>query len=181
MAKRIRKKKENIVELTNERRKDFIAAYTDPTSTTFSNAKQSALAVGFGKKYATNILSRGNKWLLDIVRNHDIVDGALNNLKKHIEIITETPVMTAFGPYINKKTKKMLFQEDPKLLKIQQDASFFALEKLHPDYKKKDKFEAPPGSVDIKQIIIVAPNGNFVPYNQANREAVRSILVPPRV
>lgn len=181
VKKKTKKKVERIVvvnEITGEKRKLFIAAYVDPGSPTFDNAYKSAVKAGFSDKYSRQILNKNNKWLLDIVRNTNMIDESLEKIRKHVNIKTLEPVMTAFGPYKDKKTKKMLYHEDSKLLKIQQDAAMFVLEKLHPDFKKKDKFEIPPGSIEFKQIIIIAPNGDSIPYNQTNREAIPSVSIP---
>lgn len=49
----------------NKKQYKFVEAWLDPNSDTFGNAYQSALKVGFSKKYAGIISSesQGNKWL----------------------------------------------------------------------------------------------------------------------
>ncbi len=147
------------------RQQAFAIAYMDPGSLTYGNALQSALKAGFSAEYADNILALKPRWLSEIIGKMNFMDTVKSNIKKHLELKTLVPVMTAFGPYFDKKTKKILMREDAKMLKIQQDMTMFVAEKLMPEYKRKEKFELPPGTVEIKQIIIMAPDGASIPYN----------------
>ncbi len=45
----------------------FAAYYLDPTSSTFSNALQSALKAGFSEEYANNITGQMPKWLSELL------------------------------------------------------------------------------------------------------------------
>lgn len=157
------------------RRQAFAVAFYDPTSDTYGQLVPSGLKAGFTETYSQNLTNVRPQWLLRIIEKMDIMDTVKRNIKKHLELKTEVPVMTAFGPYIDKKTKKMIYHEDAKLLKIQQDMTMFVAEKIIPDYKRKEKFELPLGSVEIKQIFIIAPDGKSIDYNSANSEAISSI------
>jgi hypothetical protein len=180
--KRVRKKRIVPVELDidfDPRRTMFASYYLDPMSNTFSNALQSAIKAGFTPHYAKSILSTKPKWLWDIVGRMDFMDTVKANIKKHLELKTITPVMTAFGPYIDKKTKKMLYQEDSKLLKLQQDMTMFVAEHLIDEFKKVDRSKKPEGDIKnltvINQITIKSPDGTAITYNQKD-DGARDII-----
>jgi len=53
-------------DINDPRKELFLRCYFDPASPTFSNAYQSALEAGFGKRYATQIIAKnGHKWIQD--------------------------------------------------------------------------------------------------------------------
>lgn len=171
------KDKKEIVELEMDqdpRRQAFASAYYDPNSNTYSNALQSALKAGFAPDYAKDILFRKPKWIQEIVGKMDILDDLMRNLKAHVNLPTIVPAMGPFGPLINKKTNKPYMVESNVRLKLRQEMTMFGLEHLNPDFKKKDKTE-PLGKVEIKQIIIIAPNGQSIPYNSTNSETIFGI------
>lgn len=152
------------------RKLSFISNYFDPLSTTYGNALQSAIKAGFTPEYSKNLLANKPKWLWEIVGKMDMFDSVRRNIKKHLDIKTEVPVMTAFGPYKDKKTGKVMMREDPKMLKIQQDMTMFVAEKLVDGFKKKEKDDHDGARVEIKQIIIMSPNGAQTPMNQISIE-----------
>ncbi len=153
----------------------FIAAYFDPGSDTYSNALRSALKVGFTPSYAKNILDVRPKWLRDNMEKMGILDDLQRNLKYHVNLPIKVPAMGPFGPLIDKKTKKPFMVESNVRLKLRQEMTMFALEKLNPDFKKKDKDDPLPSKVEIKQIIIIAPDGKSIDYNSSNAEAISSL------
>ena len=166
--KKITKKKNKtpfVDEITGERRKLFLAAYIDPGSPTYDNAYQSAIKAGFTHEYSKNIITRKPQWLSEIVGNSTVLKDSFEALQQDIRMPVKSLVMTAFGPYRDKKTKKTMEQLDHNLIQKRQNAYMFALEKLHPDYKKKDKFEIQAHSVEFKQIFIIEPTGEKIPYN----------------
>lgn len=177
IKKKDRPEEEIIEEMVDmdPRKSAFAAAYLDPMSITFGNGLQSAIKVGFTPQYAKNLLTNRPRWLCEMVDKLGYISSVQKNIKKHLELKTEVPVMTAFGPYIDKKTKKMVMAENSKLLKIQQDMTIFVAERLMPDYRKKDRGEGDIRPVEIKQIIIIAPNGESIDYNKTNTEAISSI------
>jgi len=178
--KRIRKKKVIPVELDvdmDPRRALFSDAYLNPMSNTFANAYQSAIKAGFSQEYAKNILTGKPKWLSEIIGRMGITDKVKANIKKHLELNTVAPVMTPFGPYRDKKTKKMMYLEDAKLLKIQSDMTMFVAEKIVDEFKKKDKQEPLSTGLEIKQIIILQPNGEKKIYNEENQQKIFTVNI----
>ena len=151
----------------------FAAAYLDPLSPTYSNGLQSALKAGFAQEYAEKILapSQRSKWVSEIIGKQDLLDLAKKNLKRDLTVDINTYTTKGRG----KDKVKVKLGINSKVMKNVQDATFFVLEKLHPDYKPVSKDAPPPLKVDFKQIIIIAPNGNQVPYNSTNSETVSGL------
>lgn len=112
----------------------FLQYYLDPKSETFSNALQSALKAGYEQEYAESILSKGLDWLAESVGDNQMLYKAEKNLKEFLEMTTLQPVIGAFGPVIDKKTKQPVIKENSHLLKIKADISKFVTERLN---KKK--------------------------------------------
>lgn len=151
------------------RKHAFSLAYFDPGSSTYSNATQSAIKAGFSAEYADNITSLAPKWLSELMGKFDMMEIVRKNIKKHLEIETRAPIIGMHGPVIDKETKKLIYAEDPKLLKIQQDMTIWVAEKTMGEYKKatkEDKENAQP--VFITQIIIKSPDGNSIIYDTNN-------------
>lgn len=151
----------------------FAAAYLDPLSPTYSNALQSALKAGFAQEYAEKITapSQRSKWLSEIIGKQTLLDIAKKNLQRDLTVDINTYTTKGRG----KDKVKVKLGINSKVMKNVQDATFFVLEKLDPDYKPVTKDTPPPVKVDIKQIIIIAPNGEQVPYSSSNTEAVSSV------
>lgn len=176
---RIRKPKEKKDSLQTEdykatldpRKQAFAAAYLDPLSPTYSNALQSALKAGFEATYAANITVQKPKWLSEILGKQTLLDIAKKNLQRDLNVDINTYTTKGRG----KEKKKIKLGINSKVMKNVQDATFFVLEKLDPDYKPSNKDIPPPLKVDFKQIIIIAPNGEQVPYNSSNAETVSSL------
>ena len=176
LSQKIIDKEEGGLEL-DPRRQQFAAFYNDPLSTTFSNAYRSGIRAGFTPQYSESILSQRPKWLSGILGKSKLLEDMEKHLEYHVNLNPVVQAMGAFGPlYEGKgKDKKPIMVESSARLKLRQEILMFGLEKLHPDFKKREKFDKPMGSVEIKQIIIIAPNGDSIPYNKTNAETISSI------
>lgn len=166
--------KEEMLEI-DPRKQAFAAAYLDPNSSTYANGRQSALKVGFTPTYADKLLVNKPMWLSDIIRKFNRLEQALKNLDEDLKINPKVQAMGAFGPIFDKKTKKPIMVLNPKLIEKRQNATFFLLEKTHPEFKKKDKDDSDKPPVEIKNIIILAPDGKSINYNSSNSEAVSGL------
>lgn len=124
----------------NLRQQAFLTKYMDPTSPTYSNAYQSALAVGFSKQYAASITrpNFGNAWISENIGNMTMLKKARQNLEEDLNLNVEEPVVTMFGPVINKETGEAVMKKNSKLIKNRQDATLFVLEKTDRVFKKQD-------------------------------------------
>lgn len=76
------------------RQSEFLSAYLDPTSETFSNALQSALHAGYSQEYAENIKSLMPDWLSESIADLYIATEAQDNIRKavtgtHEDIVKE--------------------------------------------------------------------------------------------
>lgn len=76
----------------NPQQAAFKENYTDPSSSTFSNATASAIAAGYGKEYAENILSVGNEWLSEIIGDLKRLQKAEKVLDKTLEMVDDEDV-----------------------------------------------------------------------------------------
>lgn len=173
--KRIRKK--TLPELIEDidmdpRRQKFAAAYLDPMSNTYANALQSALKVGFAVSYAEKILSTKPQWFGEIVRQTGNLEDARRNLDTDLNLPTETPVLTAFGPYKD-KNKKMMYLPNPEVIAKRQKATFLVLEALDPRFKKKEKNDPTGQVVVFTQIIIKDANGGSIVYDANPQQITR--------
>ena len=59
---------------------EFLKAYLNPKSETWSNAKRSALASGYSEEYSDNIMSLMPDWLSDNIGDSILVQKAMKNL-----------------------------------------------------------------------------------------------------
>lgn len=145
------------------RRNKFSSYFYDPLSLTYSNAYRSAIRAGYTHEYAKVITYKKPQWLSDIVRNMGFLEKLEKNFEEHINLNPVVQAMGAFGPLFEGKgkDKKPVMVESTTRLKLRQEMTMFGLEKLHPNFRKKEK-DDPGGkvNVEIKQIIIIAPNGN---------------------
>lgn len=105
----------------------FLAAYIDPESPTWSNAKQSALKAGYSEEYADNIMSLMPAWLSDNIGDDRRVRMAERHLDEVLAVPILVPAMGAFGPIVKKiptgrfkivtkrgkKKKVPIFDEEP--------------------------------------------------------------------
>lgn len=153
----------------------FASFYLDPNSETYSNALQSALKAGFEHNYAKSLTSFKPQWLLEILGKLDIIDIARRNLKEDLKRPVLIQAMGPFGPLYDKKTKKPIMVESNKRIEMRQDMTKFALEKLDPDYRKREKNDVPPQTVVITQVIIKDPNGGQIIYDANKSVGVESV------
>lgn len=167
-----------IVDFTPDpRRQAFAVAYFDKSSDTYGNALQSGLKAGFSQEYSESILSKKTRWLAEIVGKMDLLEDLQKNLKYHVNLPTVVQAMGPFGPlYEGKgKNKKPVMVESNVRLKLRQEITMWGLEKLHPEFKKREKDDPQHTTVEIKQVIILSPDGKPNAYNSAATETVRSL------
>lgn len=76
---------------TDPRQTAFLKAYLDPKSDTWSNAKQSALKVGYAPEYADNIMSIYPDWLSDAIGDTKLIQKATRNLDMALDGLLDDP------------------------------------------------------------------------------------------
>lgn len=158
----------------------FEAYFINPESPTFGKALPSAVKAGYSKTYADNILHFRPQWILDIIGRMDAVKFvriARENLERDLNMNTVEQAMGAFGPIFGKDkdgNKVPVMTENVKKMELKQKATFFVSEKADPLFNKSKKDDGTI-KVDIKQIIIITPNGQQSTYNPADREAIPSV------
>lgn len=141
--------------VADPRQQLFLAYYKDPTSKTFSNARQSALRAGFEEEYADNILGLMPTWLSEAIGGTSpLLMKAERNLEEFLELPNETQVVGMYGPlYKKEKVRDGFFKNgkpkfknikvpvmelNPKVMKIKQDSSHFVAETVgKKKYNKK--------------------------------------------
>lgn len=114
------------------RQQTFLAFYLDPTSETYSNFLQSALKAGYSQEYSESISAQMPAWLSENLGKMDMLARAERNISSVLDLPTRVQAMGAFGPLVDKKTKKPIMREEAKLLKIKVDTSQFVVERLNP-------------------------------------------------
>lgn len=127
---------------TDPRRSVFASYYLNPQSPHFSNGLRSAIAAGFTESYARNIIANKPEWLCDIVarlQNQSLIETARNNLVMFANLATKEQVVSMFGPVVDKDTGEPVMKENAKLLKIKQDTTHLIVERLVPEFQKKEK------------------------------------------
>lgn len=113
----------------------FLSKYLDPKSPTFSNALQSALAVGYSQLYAENLTSQSPDWLsekLGELQSEQMLRKAERNLDEILDLPTKVQAMGAFGPLWEGKgkDKKPVMTFATSLIKVKNDTSQFIAERL---------------------------------------------------
>lgn len=76
---------------TDPRQTAFLKAYLDPKSDTWSNAKQSALKVGYAPEYADNLMSIYPDWLSDAIGDTKLIQKATRNLDMALDGLLDDP------------------------------------------------------------------------------------------
>ena len=99
-------------QLLSPQQKLFLSLYTNPKSSSFGNAYQSALAAKYSKKYAENITDKDLTWLGENV-------GDTKLLKKAVKVLDDTLEMDDY--YESEHGSR----RDPHLTKIKQDSAKF--------------------------------------------------------
>ena len=122
----------------------FLKGYTDPKSSTFGNALQSALKAGYSQEYSESITAQMPDWLSENLGKSKIVQKAERNLDMALDGLLDDP----------EKGKK----------EIQWKASEFALERLKKqEYSTKTETDITSGGKPI-------PILNAVFNNNSNEE-----------
>lgn len=159
------------------RKSMFKAYFMDPLSTSYGNYLQSALRAGFSKSYAANISVQGSKWVTEILGKQEYLDKARSNLKRDLDADIYSYATKGKG----KNKKKIKLGINSKVMQNVQNATFFVLEKIDQDFKIKEKNDPLNNvTVDLKQVIIIAPNANpesAINY-KTDGETVPSISTP---
>lgn len=88
------------------RKAKFMQFYYDRESPTWGNAKQSAIAAGFGENYACQITYRKPQWWLDFVRQQNMADLIEQHFTEVMQLPSVVQAMGAFGPLFAKETIK---------------------------------------------------------------------------
>lgn len=73
------------------RQAEFLKAYLDKKSKTFSNALQSALAVGYEEEYAKVLTSKMPNWLSEKVKSESLLKKAERNIEEFLDFNNEEP------------------------------------------------------------------------------------------
>lgn len=112
--------------LLDPRQKECWDAYINPKSDTWSNAYKSAIKVGYEKTTALQITSE--KWFIERVRRMNLLGKAEKVLEETLEIDHVIPAVGAFGIVVDRKTKQIVMEVSPAILKIKQDSAKFVAE-----------------------------------------------------
>lgn len=133
MVKKVKRKvvkKVKKVKKLELRQENFLARYLDPKSKTYSNALQSALKAGYSREYSENIMSLLPDWISDNIGKLQLLAKAEKNLELVLDIDYIEPVITAFGPVVNKKTKQVYTKVNTNILRTKADISKFVAETI---------------------------------------------------
>lgn len=171
--------------LVDPRQALFFSAYFDPKSDTFGNTLQSGLRAGFEESYSKNLINAMPVWLLtkmEEMNRSSMLHKAEKNLMKVLELETRVPAMGAFGPILNKKTKKPIMVESTGLHKVQLDASKFIAERLGKIHYGKEEDDSPKGptTLNFTQININAPGkSNKNPGDSSHGKTISRVASTP--
>lgn len=125
-------------ELLDPRQALFLNAYIDPKSKTFGNAYQSALGAGYSENYATTITAKAPEWLEENGRRERRIALAEKHLDEVLDLPIKVQAMGAFGPIVDKKTKKPVMVNSMEVVKQKTKVMEFALERLDKKNYGKD-------------------------------------------
>ena len=120
------------------RQTDFISYFFDPKSKTFNDIKNSALRAGFGKKYSETMSVRAQQWLSNAMgqRSRMLVK-AERNLDEALDVDINEQAIGAFGPILDKKTKKPVMRRNVRVMELKHDASKFVAERIGKEHYGK--------------------------------------------
>lgn len=119
----------------------FWGFYKDPKSPTFSVATKSAIKAGYTEVSALHITKQS--WFLEVARRAGLLELAEKALQEAVTVDVNVPIMTMFGPLIDKVTgqekKKVSFE----LLRTKLDAGKFiaSTQGKHKGYSTKHEVE----------------------------------------
>jgi hypothetical protein len=97
--------------------------YVDPKSETFGNAYQSALKAGYEEATAAQITSFD--WFVEKRRRLNLLSKSEKVLEETLETPHIVPLISMFGPVIDKETNQPYQKVEPSILKIKQDTAKF--------------------------------------------------------
>lgn len=117
-------------EIIDPRQTSFLSGFLDPASPTYANALQSALAAGFAQEYAESITYQMPKWLSESLGKEATKSLAQKHLDEVLTLPIRTQAMGAFGPLVDKKSKKPIMVINTSIIKQKNDMAKFALEGL---------------------------------------------------
>lgn len=111
--------------IADPRQVDLIRFYTDPSSPTFGDMKNSAMRAQYSEQYADNITNLRPKWLLvSMGRRERMLVKAERNLDEVLDLDVDQEVITKEG-LLTDEEGKPIKRKNAELLKIKQDASKF--------------------------------------------------------
>jgi len=102
--------------------------YVSPRSATFGNAKQSAIKAGYEEDYGDQITS--SEWFKRKYRRMNMVAKGEKVLEETLDMDCNVPIISMFGPVIDKETKQPYMKVDTGILKIKQDSAKFVTSTL---------------------------------------------------
>jgi phage terminase small subunit len=113
----------------------FLEAYLNPKSDTFSNAKQSALKVGYSEATAIKIMNVGKQWLVKALevekgRHEIMLDKAENNLETFLESNEDIKVKADITKFVAERIGKARYSPKQEI-----EAS---IQPFKPDEKTKE-------------------------------------------
>jgi len=97
------------------RQAEFLKAYLNPKSETYSNAYQSAIKVGYSKEYAGNILSLEPAWLLENIDTEKMVEKAMRNLMKLLDEDEDKRILLDTTKFVAERLGKLNEKKDIKI------------------------------------------------------------------
>ena len=110
------------MQLIEPRQALAIKAYTDPTSPTFSNLKQSMISAGFSESYADTVSGQYPEWLTETLQDTvEMIQSAQNNLKRYSKMVINVEDKNAIdwarlqvdvSKYITKTLASKKYSED---------------------------------------------------------------------
>lgn len=109
------KKQKAKLELLDPQQIEFFRWYTDPKSSTYGNAKQSAIKAGYSETYAESITYQAD-WVSETLGQESMLKKAEKNLDELLELNTTNNL---------KKGDEIVAQQDPQLIKIKADITKF--------------------------------------------------------
>ena len=107
----------------------FLKNYTDPTSKTFGDCRNSALKAGYAKHYSDQIVDGMPDWLYNNIKYSGMLKKAERNLNDALELDVLEPVVTMIG-ILKDENGKTVFKRDSKFMFLKHDASKFVAERL---------------------------------------------------
>ena len=130
------------------KRKAFKEYYCDPTSETWGKVRLSAIKAGFSESYAKVLMSdsTGNEWVKEIIKDSKLLNKAEKNLGEFLDADIEEPVISMFGPVIDKETQEPYRKRNPKVMSIKADVSKFVAKTLGKHkYSERSELTGPDG------------------------------------